>query len=333
METTETTTTEVTTAPQPVEQTVKPTTSWHTYPSLHTVGHKYVSSIFQDEVLVESKTDGSQFNFGVFNGVVKCRSKSVDINIDHPNQMFSLAVTIVKRLAEEGVLHDGWTYRGEYLQRARHNVLTYNRWPKNHVMIYDINTGPETYLSYDEKKAECDRIGFECTQRLFEGKVEDVNLLRNLLDTEDALGGPKIEGVVIKNYKRFTPDGKVMMAKLVSEAFKEVHDKKSSAGMGVSADIIAVLAARYRNEARWAKSVQHLKEAGTIEGIPEDIGKLLREINIDVLKECKDEIRDDLFNWGWKLLSKEITKGFPEWYKAELAKTAFEQGVENAKAD
>jgi hypothetical protein len=58
---------------------------------------------------------------------------------------------------------------------------------------------------------------------VFEGVVLDIEFFRGLLDRVSILGGQKIEGVFVKNYARFNPDKKVMMAKYVSEAFKEIH--------------------------------------------------------------------------------------------------------------
>ncbi len=180
--------------------------------------------------------------------------------------------------------------------------------------------GHETYLTYKEKEMEALRLGLEVTPLLFEGIITDPFMLRDFLDKVSILGGPKIEGVVIKNYKRFTMDGKVQMGKFVSEDFKEVHAgewKKENPGTG---DIVQVLITKYRSMARWQKAVQHLKEKGLIKGEMSDMQHLFPEVAADTRKECEEEIKQLLFDWAWKNISRSLTGGLPEWYREQLLK-------------
>jgi ATP-dependent RNA circularization protein (DNA/RNA ligase family) len=131
--------------------------SWHSYPSIFTLGHRAIKDIFLDSVIVEEKVDGSQISFGKFDGVLRIKSKGKELDINHPEKLFSIAVDIIKTLD----LQDGWTYRGEYLKSPKHNALFYDRVPKNHIIIFDINIDEENYLPYLEKVREADRIGLE----------------------------------------------------------------------------------------------------------------------------------------------------------------------------
>ena len=92
-------------------------------------------------------------------------------------------------------------------------------------------------------------------------------------------------------------------------------------------DIIQELIASYRTPARWAKAVQHLRENGTLETSPRDIPALMKEVNLDVLKECEEEIRDALFKYAWPKVSRGLTSGLPQWWKDELAKSAFVEAL------
>jgi hypothetical protein len=56
----------------------------------------------------------------------------------------------------------------------------------------------------------------------------------------------------------------------------------------------------------------------------EDIGPLLKHVSYDVLEECEDELREALFKHYWKQISRGITAGLPEWYKAKLLDKQFE---------
>jgi hypothetical protein len=115
--------------------------SWHSYPSIYNFGHKAICDLLKHDVLVEEKVDGSQFSFGVFKTVgeddpditapvmLRVRSKGAVMHPDAPEKMFTKAVESVKE--REHLLTLGWTYRGEYLQKPKHNALAYDRVPSS----------------------------------------------------------------------------------------------------------------------------------------------------------------------------------------------------------
>jgi hypothetical protein len=45
------------------------------------------------------------------------------------------------------------------------------------------------------------------------------------------------------------------------------------------------------------------------------------------MEECEREIKDALFRWAWKRLTKSIIMGFPEWYKNLLLEQTLESEV------
>lgn len=301
-------------------------TSWHSYPSIFALGHRYVSELLLDDVLVEEKVDGSQFSFGVFieeGGLrLRVRSKGAEINTIAPDKMFSKGVAFVKSI--ENYVHVGWTYRGEYLQKPKHNALAYDRVPTNNIILFDINTGHEEYLSYEAKAEEAARLGLEVVPKVYEGKIEDVTQFRGLLDRVSILGGQKIEGVVVKNYARFGQDKKILIGKFVSEAFKETHAREWKAENPTRGDIVEKLIASLKTDARWHKAVQHLRERGVIEDSPRDIGHIIKEVPLDVEKEESDYIKEKLYEYAWPQIRRGVTSGLPEWYKQQLLARQFE---------
>jgi len=279
--------------------------------------------------LVEEKVDGSQFSFGKFAAFdppcesmeLRCRSKGAQLNLFAPEKMFLKAVETVREL--EPLLVPGWTYRAEYLAKPKHNTLVYDRVPEKHLILFDVSTGLETYLSYDEKRREAERLGLELVPCLHSGEITDPEEFRRLLDTTSILGGQKVEGLVVKNYSRYGLDKHILMGKFVSEAFKEAHGvawKESNPNAG---DVIQTLSTAYRSPARWTKAVQHLKEAGLLKGEPSDIGLLMKEVPLDIEKECADEIRDALYAWAWPKIRHAACAGLPEWYKERLLESQF----------
>ena len=293
--------------------------SWHSYPSVYALGHRAIAELLLDPVIVEEKIDGSQFSFGRFGSETKARSKGVELNVAAPEKMFAGAVAF----AVGADLHDGWTYRAEWLSKPKHNTLAYGRAPDNGLMVFDINIGHETYLPYADKAAEAARIGLETAPILFDG-VLTLEQCKLLLGRQSILGAQQIEGVVVKNYARFGLDKKALMGKYVSEAFKEVHGAEWKAANPSSVDIIDGLIKSLATEARWQKAVQHLADAGRIEGSPRDIGELMKAVGPDVEKECADEIKAKLWAWAWPKIRRGLTHGLPEWYKAKLLERQFE---------
>ena len=287
------------------------------YGQVFNLGHQAIAELFLDPVLIEEKIDGSQFSFGIVDDVLQCRSHHKPINLDAPN-MFAKAVDTVKGI--EPLLHPGWIYRCEFLSKPHHNCLCYERVPKGNLIVYDIDKGIEDYLEYEDKVTEVTRIGLECVPSV-KGIMTSLDELRKCLDLNSCLGGTKVEGVVIKNYSRFGIDKHCLMGKLVSDSMKERISK--GGGRGGGKGIIQLIGLSLKTEARWNKAIQHLREQGLLTNTPQDIGPLFREVNIDILKECSDEIVNELFKWAWPSISRLATKGLAEFYKELLAKGQF----------
>ncbi len=307
--------------------------SWHSYPKLYAMGHRAIAEILLDDVLVQEKVDGSQFSFGKFIGDneidVRVRSKGATFPVDAPEKMFTKAVDTVLSISH--LLRPGWTYRGEYLAKPKHNTLAYDRAPKGYIALFDINIGEEDYADYNTVAAEAERLGLDVVPTFFRGRIETLDQFRALLDRESFLGGQKIEGVVVKNYHRFGPDKKVLMGKFVSEAFKEAHTGEWKEANPGKQDIVEKLISGLATPARWAKSVQHLRERGALTDSPRDIGALIKEAQSDILAECRDEISEALLGWALPHVLRGSIRGLPEWYKEQLLKRQFDQ--EPASAD
>lgn len=295
--------------------------SWHSYPKIYNVGHAALAGYFDHPVIVEEKVDGSQFSFGLIDGVLRARSKGQELVLDAPEKMFSLAIGQIREIQHD--LHPGWTYRAEYLQKPHHNGLAYERTPARNLIVFDVNTEEECYLPYDEKAEEARRLGMEVVPKVFEGIITDAEHFRALLETVSILGGQKIEGVVCKHYKLFGPDKKALLAKFVSEEFKEVQARVWTRENPTVGDIVEQLGQTYRAEARWNKAIQRMREDGTLANSPTDIGSLMKLVQKDIQEECRQEIEAALFAFAWKQISRKAVAGLPEWYKQRLIESQF----------
>lgn len=293
----------------------------NSYPSIYAIGHRAIEDIFKTPVSVEEKVDGSQYSLMRYKDMLYCRSKGTQIVLDNPEKMFTKAVETAKELYP--LLHDGWVYRCEYLQKPKHNTLAYDRVPHKNLILFDVMIGVETYLTYEEKVKEGKRLGLETVPLIFQGIVTDIKMFNKFLETLSILGGTTIEGIVVKNYDLFTRDKKIALGKYVSERFKEIHNKEWKKTNPSITDILSKLVATYRSEARWEKAVQHLREAGNLDNSPKDIGALMKEVQIDIIKECEEEIKEILFKHFWSKVRRGLTNGLPEWYKQKLMEDSF----------
>jgi hypothetical protein len=293
----------------------------HSYAEVFSLGHRAIENLFLDEVEITEKIDGSQISWQVTDGFLQVRSKGKEMIPGYVENMFNKAVETIKEIAP--LLKNGWTYRGEFLQKPHHNALAYNRVPKGNIILFNIDRGEEDYLDYAVMCLEARRIGLEVVPLLYRGIVNNLEMLKSFLEKESILGGQKIEGVVAKNYQRFGKDKKILAGKLVSEEFKEVHSKEWRKQNPTKGDLIQNLIMTYRTEARWRKAVQRLKEDGVLTNSPQDIGGLMEEVQRDIEKECHEEIAEALYKTAIKHIKRGVTAGLPLWYKQELAKSQF----------
>lgn len=289
------------------------------YTEIYHVAHKAVEDIFSGPVLIEEKVDGSFCSFMLDeNDGLLMRSKGQALHEGSPSsKMFNEAMASIKERADLLVPNQVW--RAEYLRAPKHNTIKYDRVPKGHLVVFDIELSMGNYASSKQRQEMAEFIGLESVPILFEGLWDkDLAALKEFFELDSYLGGSKIEGVVVKNHQLFLGGYSFAAGKLVSEAFKESHNqewKKSNPSKG---DIVDQLIKNHKTEARWLKAVQHLRDAGKLTNSPVDIGPLLKEISEDVKKEEEDAIKEALFKWAYPKISRGMTAGFVDWYKERL---------------
>lgn len=203
------------------------------------------------------------------------------------------------------------------MSSARHNKLKYDRVPKGHLVLYDIQT-EDGFADENLIEVAAAAIGLEAVRQfsvLVAGRQMDDEMFKSLMAQGSQLGGV-CEGVVLKNYYRNDPadETKVLMAKIVSAEFRE----KKTSSMPKSTLNLDSIIDTYRTETRWEKAVQHLRDSGTIEGTPKDIGAIMAEVQRDVEEEEKENIKDLLYSKFRKPILKGVSDGVAQWYKDSL---------------
>jgi hypothetical protein len=297
------------------------------FPKVFAIGTDYIRDIFNEEVEVTEKIDGSQFDFGKIGGKVYMRSKGAMLFSENPEKMFSEGISYIESIQDK--LPEGKVFFCEYLKKPKHNTLKYNRIPKNHIMLFsvmDINR-----QAFENSTDWNDVLEIEHVPVIHYGKVENATELIDLLKKESVLGGCNVEGVVVKNYHRqFLLGGQpmpLMAGKFVSESFKEVHRERWGAEEKGKSRMETFFES-FRTPARWEKAVQHLQEKGELKNEPSDIGKLFKEVHIDIESEEKEAVKEFLWREFNGELKRRASGGMAEWYKNKLMERSFEGELE-----
>ena len=301
----------------------------HSYPKIFQVGNDYIPDLFKGNVEITEKIDGSMFAFGhSADGHVVMRSKGQEMFKEAYQKQFQKAVDFVldneSKILE---LPKNTYFYGEFLSKEKHNILCYERVPKNHIIIFGIMSGESFIKGYNEMAAMADLMNLEAVPLLFYGEVANYEELAKFMEVDSVLGKEKVEGVVVKNYAKPAILGNLVMpsfGKMVREDFKERHGREWKATFGKKAEIDMFMDS-FRTEARWHKAVQHLRDSGKLINDPKDIGILLKEIHDDIVAEEKENIKSELFKIHIDQIVRKARAGFPEWYKEQLAKRAFQE--------
>ena len=288
------------------------------YPKVLTLGSVYTERALTGEVVIQEKIDGSQFSFGLNeDNELIMRTHHSQIVFGNVPKLFQPAVDYL--LSIENKIKKWYSpntyFYCEYLQKPKHNTLSYDKTPLNHLVLYDMweynQWGSSEMLAFAAMILEIDLV-----PELYRGEVNKERL-QEFLNTDSYLGKEKIEGVVIKNYdENILIGGNVypLFTKFVQKSFKERNSKEWSK----EKDKLKGFIESFNSEARWQKAINHAKENGGLTNSPKDIGGLIKAINQDILEEEKENIKEFLFKHFWGDISRVSTRGFAEWYKTQL---------------
>ena len=323
------------------------------YPKIKNLGDKILKNLFDDNVEISEKIDGSQFRIyldkneifevGTKNTEGYELSKSrIELTKEHgKHDMFDIAIEQAERLKSElqNIINEynleGITTYVEYLRQKHHNGLNYNRIPKNHFYLFGT-----TYWTDDNiKNLETDyllklakRLNIEPINLLYEGKIFFPKDLKKILEINSVLGGTKIEGIVIKNYNKTYPIdfvstekylGFPLAGKLVRDEFKEVQ--KESWNKQKKVDSIEGIAETYLTEQRFLKSINHLRDENKLTFEKKDLAILIPEFLNDLLEEEEEHINKIVLNKFYEQFRRRLSSFVVHKYSDYLLEKQFEE--------
>lgn len=303
------------------------------YGKVYILGHKAISqrdnNLFDGEVSLQEKIDGSNAAFIKVGDELFFRSKNRMIPKEDPGMFleFVQSIEAIKDKIQNHVI-----YRGEYLQKPQHHTLKYDRVPNHHFIVFDVQTLVDEghYQNQDRETVQeyCKDL-FETVPEYKTG-ISSFEEVKEFMDRDSCLGGCRVEGVVVKNYKRFTSDGKPMMGKFVSDEFKEKKVIEWGSSNPSRTDILHRIVRENATEARFRKSIQHAAEEGKLDNSPRDIGMLMKMVKDDIDAEEAENIKNQLYNFFKSDILRAVVKNFPSFYKEELAKRQFDSSSDTS---
>lgn len=294
------------------------------FPKIFEIGHHAIANLFDGDVEITEKIDGSQFAFGVAaDGSLVMRSKGKELFAENPEKLFTVVIEWVTANREKicALCPPGTFLYGEYLRVPKHNVLAYARVPKHHFMVFGVREQTNLIANHARIVEIANALDLEAVPLLAQTAVRSFDELQQYMQQPSVLGGTVLEGVVVKNYRQYCTISDfhwISMGKFVREEFKESHAEQWGTISGKN--WFDELKASCRSEARWHKAIQHLRDRGELAESVQDIGKLMAELEKDFVEEEKERLMKIFWRHQSPDILREIKRGFPEWYKEQLAK-------------
>jgi len=280
-----------------------------TYPSIEH-GDEDTTTLNSDthkgDVIIQEKIDGSQLSICNIDGKLHFYNKNKEITATSKPFLNSYLSLVDK----PHLFKKGYIYHGEAMNSIQPNTIRYEREPLYFWIIYEIVKDDGISLS-PEQVLECIKdTGLEYIRPIFYNficaKYYDYVQIANKCITEinegkikSVLGG-KPEGVVLKALNHKKENGKIVNTryKFVRTEFSEMNRmRKKKLPTLLDTEIVDGIGDVYNVHARFQKAVQHLKEADKWKDgdIMRNQSAMVNELDIDLLKECKEDIKTMLF--------------------------------------
>ena len=303
------------------------------FPKVLGLGQPLLAEIFDDPVDLSSKIDGSQCRINLTESNVQCGSKNVDIA---DTKMFDLAYQQADRIWNEKVwwtFGDDITLFTEFLNKPKHNVLKYDRVPKNSLYVFGALIDGK-HLSTEELIELATELDIEPPHIIAsQVKINNPEDLNEYLETESVLGGTKVEGIVIRNsYKSYPPllvstmafTNYPLVGKLVRDDFKERLQKEWSTKKQRETPL-AKVSTEFFTDARFNKAINHLNDAGKITYEMNNLKDIIPEFYSDLIDEERQEIMELALDDFWRQLKRKSDNFVVKEWKRYLVEKQFSE--------
>lgn len=201
------------------------------YMHIERFGNDEVQGIELGTAHIFPKLDGTNASIWTEYGEIKAGSRNRELSLDNDNAGFLAFVKDNAKLINFLRAHPAWRLFGEWL--VPHSLKTYDESAWKKFYIFDVfSTLNDKYVSYDMYKPLLDEyeLDYIPCMSIIKNAVYD-NLLVEVKNNNFLIrdGEGSGEGIVIKNYDYQNRFGRTVFAKIITNAFKEKHQKTKGA--------------------------------------------------------------------------------------------------------
>lgn len=163
---------------------------------------------------------------------VCCGSRNRELSLDADNAGFmGWVFSDGNHVMNLAIGHHKLRFFGEWL--VPHSLKTYRDEAWRDFYIFDVMREDGTYMPYDDYKPILDEFGINYIPPLAVIKKPSGDDLLKILDRSGEFlvkdGAGKGEGIVVKNYGFVNKYGRTTWGKMVTNEFKEIHNKEMGA--------------------------------------------------------------------------------------------------------
>lgn len=264
---------------------------FHKYPKIHRLGAEENIDLLknpEDDIIIEEKIDGANFRFYVHSDKYLIFGSHSNELEEHAGGNWRRCIEYLKEKSlqwtdNEWHLAAGFIFYGENC--VKHSIdYDWTRIPP--YLGFDImNASSEKFHNFGEKRMLFGMLGLECVPYVKTIKAKDFKA-----PTDDdvpssiyRIGMAKAEGIVMKNYSHSPP----IMAKYVTERFKEVNKLAFGEGKKFAKDDTEFFVAKYCTNGRIDKIVFKLVDSG-------------EKLDMPMMSKLPSALFEDIWEENWK---------------------------------
>jgi RNA ligase len=285
------------TVPQVIERIARMT--FHKYPHLERLGHDEVEGILSGRVYVFPKLDGTNGSvwYDPYKSQVMAGSRNRVLSVENDNAGFCSFVNTNPDIQAFMSAHPNLRLFGEWM--VPHSLKTYQDSVWRRFFIFDVMDEDNNFIPYDDYRPILRGFGLDMVppMSVFNNPSPDMILeqvKKNIFYIKDGHGIG--EGIVAKNYNWVNERGRIVWAKVISNAFKEVHHLEMGAPV-IGGEIIEErIINKYVTQHLVDKTFDKIRVEAGGEFSKKEIPRLLNTVYYDLITEEMWSILKDFKN-------------------------------------
>lgn len=288
------------------------------YTDIKRYGHKSTLDVLKvgDYITITEKIDGANASFTLdMDNILGVSSYSRNNILTPEKDLRGFYGWVEKNVVSiKDKLNPNFRYFGEWLVSHK---IKYPDTALNKFYLFSIwDEVSGTYVHDDVVQSEAKRLGLTTVPYLYKGAFISIEHLMSFVGKSMIIPeGEGGEGIVIKNIDYKDKGGNQVFVKIVREGFSEIKTKKPHSPMPLTKEDEVVV--MLLTPARVEKMLHKLVDEGVLteDFDIEDMGTILKNINVRLIEDIYKEEMDMLEGLDKKIISKAVAKKTPNIVK------------------